>query len=215
MRQVGVPVARSSAPVAISSALDQVVFILGSLVAALWFPYARMPALILLGVLVIVGLIFLIPTSRGWLVRTADWIAKKFNILEDWHNFLDSVPRIVTTRIMLITMSMTLIAFLFRIIVLHLSLLGVGLALSYPALFLAYVLPTMLGRIFPLPAGVGVTEAGMVGFISSTAGTDLNTTTAAVAIFRIATVVFEALLGAFVYFFAWRGEEEVTSSAVS
>lgn len=221
MHQVGMPVARSSVPVALSSLQDQVVFILGSLVAALWFEYARMPALVILAVLVAGAAIFLFPPTRQWLARLADWTAGKFRIRKQWYNFLEAVPRVVTTRTMLITMAITLVAFAIRIVVLQLSMLGVGLSLSYPALFLAYILPTMLGRIFPLPGGVGVTEAGMVGFISSTAGTDINTTTAAVAIFRVGTVVYEALLGALVYFFAWQGEKEVareeeaTSSAPS
>lgn len=221
MHQVGMPVSRSSVPVGLSSLLDQVVFILGSLVAALWFEYARTPALIILGVLLVVAAVFIVPTSRRKLAHLADWTAGKFHARQQWHHFLDAVPRVVTLRTMLITMGITLVAFAIRIFVLHFSMLGVGLSLSYPALFLAYILPTMLGRIFPLPGGVGVTEAGMVGFISSTAGTDINTTAAAVAIFRVVTVVYEALLGALVYFFAWQGEKEVareeeaTSSASS
>jgi hypothetical protein len=41
---------------------------------------------------------------------------------------------------------------------------------------------------------------------------DPDTGLAATAIFRIATVFFQALLGALVYFFAWRGEKEKVST---
>jgi uncharacterized protein (TIRG00374 family) len=88
---------------------------------------------------------------------------------------------------------------------------GAGITIPYPSLFLAYILPTMLGRLSALPGGVGVTEAGMVGFLASSFQLDPDTTTAAVSIFRIATIVYEALLGAVVYFFAWRGEDEVSA----
>ena len=215
MNQVGVSVARSSGPIILSSALDQAVFIVGSLIAALWFEYARLPALILLGILVVVSPIFLIPASRRWLAGVAEWAAGKFNVQEQWHNFLDCVPEVATRRILLITFGMTVVAFFLRVVALDLSLRGLGMSLSYPALFLAVVLPTMLGRLVPIPGGIGVTEAGMVGFLVSTWQLDAEKTAAAVAIFRIGTIFFEALLGALVYFFAWHGEEEVATSPSS
>ncbi|HEX7022713.1 MAG TPA: lysylphosphatidylglycerol synthase domain-containing protein, partial [Trueperaceae bacterium] len=47
MKQAGVSVSRSAGPVALSSILDQVVFVACSLVAALFFPAARVVALVL------------------------------------------------------------------------------------------------------------------------------------------------------------------------
>jgi uncharacterized membrane protein YbhN (UPF0104 family) len=49
----------------------------------------------------------------------------------------------------------------------------------------------------------------MVGFLTSLGQLDTDITVGAVAIFRIVTIVFPAVLGALVYFFFWRGEEEV------
>jgi uncharacterized protein (TIRG00374 family) len=110
-----------------------------------------------------------------------------------------------------VALAITVAAFLVEVIVLDLSLRGFGFHVPYATLFFAYILPQMLGRMSALPAGVGVTEASMVGFLASSAGVDPDTGLAAAAIFRLATVFFQALLGALVYFFAWRGEEEKTS----
>lgn len=213
MNQVGVPVAKSSAPVALSSGLDQVVFIAGSLIAALWFAAARVPVLIIMAILLAVGLIAWIPKTRRWLARLADWITGKLGVRQQWHNFLETVPQVITWRIMVPALAITLVAFAFKIVTLDLSLQGIGQDLAYPTLFLAFILPTMLGRIFPIPAGIGVTEASMVGFLASTSSIDPDTATAAVAIFRVVTVLFQAFLGALVYFLSWRGEEEATTLA--
>ena len=70
----------------------------------------------------------------------------------------------------------------------------------------------MLGRIVPIPAGLGVTEATMVGFLTAVSTVDAAAAVAAVAIFRIAAIFIPILIGALVYFFWWRGEEELTRS---
>ena len=216
MRQLGIPLAVSSAPVLFSSLLDQVVFILCSLVAALWFEAARTPALILVGVLAVLVLVFLVPASRRGLARVAGWLAERFGVRAHWQNFLTAVGELATWRVMGLTLLVTVLAFALKVVTLDLCLRGVGAALPYPTLFLAYILPTMLGRLSALPAGgIGVTEAGMVGFLASTSGLDPDTATAAVAVFRIATVLFAALLGALVYSFAWRGENEPQAQPLS
>ena len=208
MKQAGVPVSKSSAPVAFSSILDQVVFIVCSLLAALFFPGARTAALVLLGIVAVLALIFFIPATRRWFAKAADWVAGKFNIEEKWHDFLKAMREVATPKLMLITLGITVLAFALKVVTLDLTLRGLGFSLSYATLFLAYILPTMLGRLSGLPAGVGVTEAGMVGFLTSTADIDTNTAAAAVALFRVATILFQALLGALVYAFAWGGEKE-------
>lgn len=208
MKQAGVPISKSSAPVAYSSILDQVVFIVSSLVAALFFPGARTAAFILLGVLAVLALLFFVPLTRNWMAGAANWLAGRFNFKEKWHNFLGAMREVGTLKILGITLGITVVAFSLKIIALDLVLRGLDFQLSYPKLFLAYILPTMLGRMSALPAGVGVTEAGMVGFLSSTSSIDADTAAAAVAIFRIGTVVFQALLGAIVYYLFWKGDKE-------
>ena len=208
MKQAGISVAESGMPVALSSILDQVAFVGSALIAAFWFESIRVPMLIVLGVLIGLTVIFLFPASRRWLGNIAAAIAKRFNVADQWKNFLQSGREVINTRTILVTLGITLVGLLVQVIILDFSLRGFGFNVSYATLFFAYIVPTMLGRISALPAGVGVTEASMVGFLSSSAGVDADTGLAATAIFRIATVFFQALLGALVYFFAWRGEKE-------
>lgn len=215
MKQVDVPVAKSSVPVIFSSGIDQVVFIVGSLLAALWFEAARTPAFILLGVITAVAIIFIIPTTRHWLSDAANWLAQKLNAEEKWQTFLESVPKVLTWEILLYAFGLTLIAFMAKIVALDLATRGIGLNLDYPTLFLGFVLPTMMGRILPVPGGMGVTEASMVGFLATASQSSANQLTAAVAIYRISMIFFQALIGAIVYYTLWRGEEEISASTAS
>jgi uncharacterized protein (TIRG00374 family) len=215
MKQAGVSVAKSGVPVALSSILDQVVFIGTAFLAAFWFEKVRVPALILLGILLLFGVLFLIPASRRFLDRIATAIAKRLNFEKDWRNMLRSGREVINTRTILVALAITVTAFLVEVVVLDLSLRGLGFKVPYATLFFAYILPQMLGRMSALPAGVGVTEASMVGFLSSSAGIDPDTALAAAAIFRLATAFFQALLGALVYFFAWRGEAEKSTAKAS
>ena len=208
MNQAGVSVAKSGMPVALSSILDQVAFIGSALFAAIWFENIRIPVLILLGVLVSLGVIFLFPAPRRWLGNTAAALARRFNVTQQWKNFLGHGSEVLNTRTILVAFAMTVLGILVQVVMLDFSLRGFGLDVPYATLFFAYIVPAMLGRLSALPAGVGVTEASMVGFLSTSAGVDPDTGLAATAIFRIATVFFQALLGALVYFFAWRGEKE-------
>jgi len=95
------------------------------------------------------------------------------------------------------------------VLALHLALLGVGAHVPPMTLLLAFTLPTMLGRISAMPAGVGVTEAGMIGILDSAPGVTLDQAAAATMIFRVGTVFFAALAGALVYAFYWRRFREV------
>lgn len=209
MKQVNVPVAKSSVAIAFSSIIDQFYFVLGSLLAALWFPVARIPALITLGGITAVLLILLIPVARRWLARAADWLAAKLHIQEKWHTFLQAVPQVFTWRIMGLSLGLTLVAFAAEATALDLATRGVGLELSYPTVLLGFFLPTMLGRILPLPGGVGITEASMVGILAAVSDADPNQLAAAVAVFRVGAIFFQAFLGAIVYFTLWKGAEEV------
>lgn len=215
MKQVNIPVSKSGVPIAFSSILDQSVFILGSLGAALWFKAARLPALILLGMMTAVTLIALIPTTRQALARAADWLATRLRVADKWHTFLESVPRVMTWRLMGTSFLLTLLAFVGKILALDLSLRGLELNLGLPTVILGFILPTMLGRLLPVPGGVGVTEASMVGFLASTAQANVNQLAAAVAIFRLTTIFYQAMLGAAVYFIFWGGAKESINQTVA
>jgi uncharacterized protein (TIRG00374 family) len=214
MLQLGIPIAKSSGPVLFSSLLDQVMFIVGALIAALWFKPARIPAGIALSVMIVIVVILFVPSTRQILVGAGNWLAGRFHFRKQWENFLAALPQFVTLRIMAITLAITAVAFLLHITTLGLTLNGVDNPISIPSLFLAYILPTMFGRFLPVPGGVGVTEAGMVGFLELVSEISVDKAAAAVAIFRVATIVWEALVGALFYFFAWKGTQEATAMAV-
>lgn len=208
MKQLGVPVAESSAPVAFQSTYDQFVLLLCGLIAALWFPAARVPIMIILGVLVVVAALFVIPKPRNWLKGTAEKIAGRFERVEEWDHFLEVLPKVFTQKLVAISLLISVVAFALQFVILLLAVGGLGLDIPIPTLFLAFVLPTMLGRLVPVPGGFGVTEAGMVGFLTSTTDVNSNAAVAAVALFRIAAVLVPAAVGATVYFLFWKGERE-------
>ena len=212
LKQIDVPVSEGSVAVLVNSLIDQAFFIVIGLITALWYPQARLPGLIILAVLAIASLLFLFEPSRNWIARMAERLAERLNVAEQWHNFLSCLPSVLTKKILLAGFVATTLAFAFFVIVLRLALQGVGLSVAYPAVLLAFILPTMLGRIVPIPAGLGVTEATMVGFLTTVAAVDAAAAVAAVAIFRIAAIFIPILIGALVYFFWWRGEEELTRS---
>lgn len=209
LKQTGVPVSESSVPVAVHSGWDQAIFLLGALIAAVWVPEARIPVLVIVSILIVVGALLLIRPSREWLADKAERISARFGHEEQWQRFLAAVPQVFSRRIVLVCFLLTIASLAAFTVTLYLTLLGFGLAVTVPVLLLSVILPTMLGRIVPIPGGLGVTEAGMVGFLTAMGQLETNATVAAVAIFRIVTIVFPALLGALVYFFWWRGEEEV------
>ncbi len=208
MAQAGIPVGKAAVAVTFASLLDQVVLISGSMIAALWFPEARTPVLILMGVLGIVGLLLLVPAVRTGLFHMIDRLARRFKKEEMWAEFQRSAKIELRPKTMVVTLAITAVGYALMPVVLYFALLGIGQPLMYHMLFLAYVLPALLARIAPVPGGVGITEAGMVGFLVSSAGVATNPASVAVAVFRVCTTLWQAMMGSVVYFFAWRGNAE-------
>lgn len=209
LKQIGVPISEGSVPVISNSLFDQLFFVVLGLFAALWYPQARLPGLIILATLGLVALLLLLEPTRTRIAQVGVAVAERFNVAGQWRNFLDALPKVLNTKILVVGMITTALAFAFFVVVLRLALQGLGISVPYPALVLAYVLPTMLGRLVPIPAGVGVTEATMVGFLATSAGIATDSAVAGVAIFRIAAIFVPILFGAVVYFSLWRGESEV------
>jgi uncharacterized protein (TIRG00374 family) len=214
MGEAGEDVGESGAPVLYSSLLDQVFLILGALIAALWFEEVRTTIFILLGVMILLGIALAIPQIRNKVLDLCAWAANKCNVSEEWQNFLEAMAELANVRTLSIAMALTVVAFTLQGVALDLALRGVDHPLPVHQVFMAFVLPTILGRIVPVPGGFGVTEAGMVGFLVSVSDISGGTAAAAVAIFRIGTIVFEVLVGAIVYFFVWRGEKEADETKV-
>ena len=208
LQQAEVPVEDSGVPVAFSSICDQAVFVAAALVAAIFYAPARTPALVIAGVIVVGTVLTLIPAVRRALNSLAEWAAGRFDAQEKYHDFLENAGAVLTFRVIALSLGITVASLALEIVMLDLTVRGVGEAAGYDALSLAYILPTMLGRLSGLPAGLGVTEAGMVGFLTSVAGIGTGVATGATIIFRIGSAFFRALLGGLIYAFAWRGDKE-------
>jgi uncharacterized membrane protein YbhN (UPF0104 family) len=204
MKQAGVPVSRSSVPVFFSSLLDQFVLVSGAIVAGLFYPEVRQVALVILAGAGAAALLLAVGPIRRGLGGVLDNLAGRFRFVEHWRNFQMSLRQVFTLPTMLAALAATYLGLLVNVLILHLTLLAFEQAVSLAVLFLAFIVPSFLGRNIGTPGGVGVTEAGMVGFFTSV-GIDPELSAAATAIFRIVIVLFQAALGALVYFFFWKG----------
>lgn len=208
MKQAGADVGRSSAPVILSSALDQVVLIAGSLLAALWFEPARWPVLVILAISGALILLVWWKPLRARMMAPARKAAARFHLADSLDRFKQALPTLLAPSLLALTMGITVVSFLMKFSVLVLAAWGLGLNTPYWSLFLAFIVPTLLGRFVPLPAGIGVIDAGMVGFLTAAGGVDANTAAALVALFRVVMIFLPALAGSVVYFLLWRGAGE-------
>jgi uncharacterized protein (TIRG00374 family) len=208
MNEAGVPVSHSSGPIIYSSLLDQSGFIVSALIAALWVESVRGPAAIILGVIVLLTLLLVIPATRRGFVNAIGALMRRFKAAEQWNSFLVALGEISTPKVLITGFLLTAVAYLLTIGILDMTLRGLGTTLPYATQFLAYTLPTMMGRLVPLPGGVGVTEAGITAYLAAEGGMDPNLAAAATAIFRVGSIVWQAVLGGLIYFIFWRGAKE-------
>jgi uncharacterized membrane protein YbhN (UPF0104 family) len=206
-------VEKSGAVVALCSLSDGAALLAGALVSALWFEAARKPALIFLTGLILVSLVLGIQATRVWLLGLIERLMGRMGILDRWRGFVDSLQGLLAGRALATSLALTLASLLVIVLALQLCIEGVGARVPYSTDWFAVTLPGLLGRISAMPAGIGVTEAGMVGILDAAPGVRLDQAAAAVTMFRIWTILFEVVIGAVVYFLAWRGAGERHSPA--
>ena len=204
LEQVGIPAEKSSPAIAMSSVSDQIGFLICGIIASFYFEPARKPVMILLAVLAVVAIVLCVEASRSWLSRLVEKLLGRFNLADRWRGFVHSMGETLSVRVVAVGLGNTLVSFALLVFALHLCMAGVGHPVPPLSLLLAFAVPTMLGRISALPGGVGVTEVGMVGVLDRVPGVSLDNAAAAVLVFRIATVLVTALVGAVIYFFSWR-----------
>lgn len=208
LKQAGIPVEQSGAAVALSSLSDGLALLFGALISALWFDAARKPALVFLSALILVSVLLGVQATRTWLLTLVERLMGRFGVLEKWRGFVESVRDILSFRTVLVSLAFTLASLLIIVLALELCLEGVGARVSYGTDWLAVTLPGLLGRVSAMPAGVGVTEAGMVSILDAAPGVRVDQAAAGVTMYRVWTVLFECVLGAAVYLLAWRGRAE-------
>ena len=212
LKEVGVKVGRSGASVAWISVLDQGLFVSMSVIAALWIPLARRGALAVLSALIIGAILLAMPITRLWIVVAWETLLLKIGVLVSWRNGLDAMRDLFSVRTSAAGLSLTIAAALTMGGALNLTVSGLGADITFASALLAYTLSTMLGRLTPLPGGVGVTEAALVGVLHKVGGVDLELAAAATAIFRVGTTLFGAIVGTAVYSLWWgRRVKQVTA----
>ena len=204
LKEVGVKVGRSGASVAWISFLDQGLFVTLSVVAALWLPVARSGALAVLSLLGAVAVLLAIPLTRLWIVVAWETLLLQIGALVSWRNGLSALRELLTVRVTGAGLLLTVAAALTMGGALNLAVSGLGADITFAAALLAYTLSTMLGRLTPLPGGVGVTEAALVGVLHKVGGISLEQAAAATAIFRVGTTFFGAVVGTVVYALWWK-----------
>ena len=212
LKEVGVKVGRSGASVAWISFLDQGLFVSLSLIAALWVPFARSGSIAVLTILMLFGALLIVPMTRLWLVVALETLLLQIGLLVSWRSGLDAMRDLLAPRVLGAGLLLSFAAALTMAGALNLAVSGLGADITFVAALLAYTLSTMLGRLTPLPGGVGVTEAALVGVLHKVGGISLEQAAAATAIFRVGTTLFGAVVGTAVYALWWnRRVEQVTT----
>ncbi len=204
MSQIGIPVATSLAVILIFGLMDQVVLLSGSLIASFWVPEARNAAVTIGIVLVVLAVILIPQKSRHFTLGLLKRLLHRFGWEKHIDHFGTAFTKTATTKTLLHAMALTLVYFALKIFILDLALLGLGIHVGIASLILGYILPHLLGRTSIIPAGVGITEATMLGLLVTASGGSPDIITAGIVIFRIAVDLIPAVFGAIVYFFFWK-----------
>lgn len=213
LTQAGVPMERSVGPVLANSGMDQFVLLVLGLLLAVWYEEIRPAALTLTALLVVAMALMANRGTRTWIAERLLGLAERFDQREKMEGFQQACWTLVDRRLFASTFALSLAADLISYAILCLVVASLGLQVEYWPLAAAFVIPTLLGRLSPLPAGAGVTEAGMIVFIANQTAMSTNEAAAATALMRIFDVVVPAVYGALVYFISWKGKsEEATAS---
>lgn len=213
LAQAGVPMERSMGPVLANSALDQFALLIGGLFVGIWYQQVRPAALTLTGILIVLVALFVWEPSREAIGRWVQQVGERFGQGDKVKEFQQACWSLLDAKLFLSTFALTVVADLMSYAILVVVVAAMGLQVKFGALAAAFLIPTLLGRMSPLPAGAGVTEAGMVAIMAKGAGMTLDQAAAATTLMRAIDVVLPALYGALVYLGCWRGHLRTASEA--
>ncbi|MCA9795485.1 MAG: flippase-like domain-containing protein [Candidatus Eremiobacteraeota bacterium] len=200
MSQLGVPVEKTAGPVLANSGLDQFFLLITGIVLCYWYPQLRIPAMVLTALLVVLIAVLANEGSRGW-VKSA---LRRLLPEDRCDNFFEAMTLLWDRRVLGWSLLWTTLANLTSFSNLCLVVYALDLPLEPWPLAAAFVIPTLLGRLSPLPAGAGVTEAGMVAFMAGKTSLSLNQAAVATAVFRVVDVILPALYGLVIYYTLWQ-----------
>lgn len=208
LAQAGVPAEQSVGPVLVNSGMDQFVLLTAGIFLAYWYEDIRIAALVLTVILVALVTILCFESSRSWVTGLLEKAAKKFNKLEKMKEFEKACVSMMNLRLFVSALALSVVASAASYVILCIVVGALGFKVEYWPLAAAFVIPTLLGRLSPLPAGAGVTEAGMVAFVAAQTSMSVNEAAAATTLMRIFDVVVPALYGGIIYAFFWSGDKE-------
>ncbi len=215
LTQAGVPVERSMSPVLANSAIDQLTLLVGGLILGIWYESVREASSILALVLALLVLVVWFRGSRAWLGARLRRIGRKIGQEKKIEEFLEACWSLVNPRLFLSVFLLSVVADLMSYLTLVLVVVALGLKVQLGALAAAFLIPTLLGRMSPLPAGAGVTEAGMIALMANHGGMTIHQAAAATTLMRGIDVVLPALYGAAIYLFGWRAQPSASTAPVS
>jgi uncharacterized protein (TIRG00374 family) len=208
LMQCGLRPGAASGPILHSSLMDQVMFALATVLAALWYPGARPVALTILEVAGVIGGLLLLRPIRRAGGRLLHALAHRIGQGEHWDSFTSALESIHNPLTISLALLITAAAYLTPVLILQLCLLGLGYSVPFATVILCYTVPSMAGRLTFVPGGLGVTEGGMIGMLSALGGVESNSGAAAATLLRVADSFFQGVFGAVIYVFFWRGREE-------
>lgn len=203
MTELGVPVEKSLGPVLLNSAMDQFVLLMAGIIAAYWYPQLRFSAMVLTALLVTLIAVLNFRYSREKVKSALLWCSARWSGEERMKTFFESVSELAGTHTFLPGLAWTVAANAVSLFTLGLVVHALELPVHPFPLLAAFVIPNLLGRLSPLPAGAGITEAGMVAFMAHQAGLNVNEAAVATALFRFVDVVLPAFYGFLCYHLWW------------
>lgn len=215
MHRVGVPVEVSSGPILANSGMDQFVLLLGGLALGYYYPELRTSAFILTAILLVLVALLAFAPTRLWIRARLEGFANRFDHKDKVSGFCDRLPELLDARVFVQALLWSILANAVSLSVLCVVVYYLGFPVDPWPLAAAFVIPNLLGRLSPLPAGAGVVEAGMVGFMAAQTPMSYDQAAVATVLYRIADVVVPALYGALCHalFFKERPLETVGVAA--
>ncbi|MGE0493116.1 MAG: YbhN family protein [Vulcanimicrobiota bacterium] len=201
MSQLGVPVEKTAGPVLANSGLDQFFLLVTGIVLCYWYPQLRIPAVVLSLLLLALITVLAIEKSRAWIKGGLRKVLPE----DRCNNFFEAMALLWDRRVLGWSLFWTTLANLTSVGNLFLVVYALDLPFEPWPLAAAFVIPTLLGRLSPLPAGAGVTEAGMVAFMAQKTSLSLNQAAVATAVFRVVDVILPAVYGLIIYHTLWQG----------
>ena len=214
MNQLGISPERSAGPILLNSLSDQLCLLVMGLAACLFYPELRAPALAVLGVFLCLGALLWWESSRNQIVGQLRKVFVRFGGADRYDKFIDSFKTTHQKASWTGIVTTTIGANAVSVLILYIVVTSMGFKAELGALIAAFVVPQLLGRLSPLPAGAGVIEAGMVGFLQANSPMSVEQATVATLLFRTFDTIGPALYGALFHLvFSGRTEEKASSPA--